>query len=386
MSIGISPTAYQGQKVATEFSTSNSQPPQQGLPEEQNRQQSITSSALLFNTGTQREINFDPPQNCSSTPLNSNTNQDGSMNLLQLLSTLLMGLLRMLMGNAQQSASKPAESAPQQQNSTPNNNGLGTQLADSNHTDRDTAKPTGTPGQTETSSSSRQDDSLQKTTTDAPSASSGSTASSVPNATGGVVVLDHTIKVGPGETFDGHNQVFTASSKLGDGGQREDQLPLFELAEGATLKNVILGDNEADGIHVLAANEKPVTIENLHATNVGEDLLTVKPEGGAEVTHVNILNSSAAKANDKIFQLNANAELKIDGFKADDFGTFVRTNGGQQFNKMTLDLDNIQASHGKFSFVKSDSENLNLHTSNISLEDVQHAYDKTKASTRHSEQ
>lgn len=86
-----------------------------------------------------------------------------------------------------------------------------------------------------------------------------------------------------------------------------------------------------------------------------------------------ITNSSAQGAADKIFQLNADANLTIDNFKAKDFGTFVRTNGGQQGN-WNLNLSNIDAENGKFSFVKSDSEGLNVKGSNINLTNVNNHY------------
>ncbi|MDY4389162.1 pectate lyase [Pectobacterium aroidearum] len=191
---------------------------------------------------------------------------------------------------------------------------------------------------------------------------------SFPTASGDATVVNETIKVGPGETFDGGGKTFTAGSKLGDGGQAEGQKPVFELAPGATLKNVVFGDNAADGVHVRG----DAKIDNVHWTNVGEDALTVKSNTG-KPANVEITNSSAQGAADKIFQLNADANLTIDNFKAKDFGTFVRTNGGQQGN-WNLNLSNIDAENGKFSFVKSDSEGLNVKGSNINLTNVNNHY------------
>ncbi|MEI7244522.1 pectate lyase [Pectobacterium carotovorum] len=189
-----------------------------------------------------------------------------------------------------------------------------------------------------------------------------------PKASGDTTVVNDTIKVGPGEVFDGGGKTFTAGSKLGDGGQAEGQKPVFELAPGATLKNVVFGDNAADGVHVRG----DAKIDNVHWTNVGEDALTVKSNTG-KPANVEITNSSAQGASDKIFQLNADANLTIDNFKAKDFGTFVRTNGGQQGN-WNLNLSNIDAENGKFSFVKSDSEGLNVKGSNINLTNVNNHY------------
>jgi hypothetical protein len=214
----------------------------------------------------------------------------------------------------------------------------------------------------------------------ATSSTGGASNIDFPTASSNPTVVNETIKVGPGETFDGGGKTFTAGSALGDGGQGEGQKPLFELAEGATLKNVVIGENGADGVHVKAGSEKAVNVDNVHWTNVGEDALTVK-DGGAKTTNLNITNSTAQGANDKVFQLNADANVKVDNFKVKDFGTFMRTNGGQQGN-WNLDLNNISAENGKFSFVKSDSEDLKLKTHNIDLQNVENAYSKLPESTK----
>ncbi|MBJ7220878.1 MULTISPECIES: pectate lyase [unclassified Brenneria] len=189
-----------------------------------------------------------------------------------------------------------------------------------------------------------------------------------PTAGSDVTTVDETIKVGPGQVFDGGGKTFVASSKLGDGSQKEGQKPVFELAHGATLKNVVFGDNAADGVHVRGDAE----INNVHWTNVGEDALTVKSNNG-KPANVHITNSSAQNASDKVFQLNADANLTIDNFKVKDFGTFIRTNGGQQGN-WNMNLSNIDAENGKFSFVKSDSDNLKITGNNINLVNVNNHY------------
>ncbi|ADP11394.1 hrp/hrc Type III secretion system-Hrp elicitor/effector region-harpin/effector protein [Erwinia sp. Ejp617] len=182
-------------------------------------------------------------------------------------------------------------------------------------------------------------------------------------------VLHDTIIVKAGQEFDGKGQTFTAGSELGDGGQSESQKPLFMLEDGASLKNVTIGDDGADGIHLYG----DAKIDNLHVTNVGEDAITVKPNSAGKKSHVDITNSSFEHASDKILQLNADTTLNVDNVKAKDFGTFVRTNGGQQGN-WDLNLSHISAEDGKFSFVKSDSEGLNVNTSDISLGNVENHY------------
>jgi len=50
-------------------------------------------------------------------------------------------------------------------------------------------------------------------------------------------------------TYDGGGNRYIGSGDLGDGGQSEGQDPLFDLAGGATLSNVVLGAPAADGVH-----------------------------------------------------------------------------------------------------------------------------------------
>lgn len=196
------------------------------------------------------------------------------------------------------------------------------------------------------------------------------TASTKPN------VVHDTIVVPAGQVFDGKGQTFTAGKELGDGSQSESQKPLFKLEDGASLKNVVIGDNGADGIHLYG----DAKIDNLHVTNVGEDAITVKANKEGKKSNVEISNSTFQNASDKILQLNADTDLTVNNVKAKDFGTFVRTNGGQQ-GDWDLNLSHISAQNGKFSFVKSDSEGLNVNTSNVSLDNVENHY-KVPASAK----
>jgi hypothetical protein len=411
MSIGITPRPFQDTSPALDFSALSGKGAQQSPLGQQNTQQAIDPGALLFSSDKQKDVNFGPPDNTVQNPQDSSKTGDSQSNIIQLLSALLMSLLQMLMNpNKKQDAN---QDQGQGQAPSQNNGGLGTPPADSGAGGGtpdaaggggDTPSATGdggggggTPGAGDTASTG-----ATPTTSDGlgvgpsvPTPSTdpgqkagtgtGTSSTDEPKASGGIVTVDKTIKVGAGEVYDGKGQTFTASDALGNGDQSENQKPLFELAEGATLKNVNMGENEADGIHVNAKNAQEVHIDNLHVQNVGEDLITVKGEAGAKVTNLNITNSSAKGADDKIIQLNANTHLKVDGFKADDFGTMVRTNGGKQFDDMSLELNNVDANHGKFALVKSDSEDLKLTTGNIAMTDVKHAYDKTKASTQHTE-
>ncbi|WP_010204872.1 pectate lyase [Pseudomonas syringae group genomosp. 3] len=388
MSIGITPRPQQT-TTPLDFSALSGKSPQPNTFGEQNTQQAIDPSALLFGSDTQKDVNFGTPDSTVQNPQDASKPNDSQSNIAKLISALIMSLLQMLTNsNKKQDANQeqPDSQAPFQ-----NNGGLGTPSADSGGGGTPDATGGGGGGDTPSATGGGGGGVTPQITPQLanPNRTSGTgsvsdTAGSTEQA-GKINVVKDTIKVGAGEVFDGHGATFTADKSMGNGDQGENQKPMFELAEGATLKNVNLGENEVDGIHVKAKNAQEVTIDNVHAQNVGEDLITVKGEGGAAVTNLNIKNSSAKGADDKVVQLNANTHLKIDNFKADDFGTMVRTNGGKQFDDMSIELNGIDANHGKFALVKSDSDDLKLATGNIAMTDVKHAYDKTQASTQHTE-
>ena len=440
MSIGInSSTSYQPASTQLDFSALSGKSPQTNTFSEESTAQAVDPSALLFDTASQKDVSFGKPDNTVQSPTDSSAATDPQSNVVKLLSALVTSLLQMLMNlNKKQDTGQDSN---EWQDPFQNEGGLGTpsaegsdggtQEASGGDEGGGTTAATGGDGGGGTSPTTEGDGGGTSPTAEGDGGGSyvstgadGSGAPSTEDGTGGgggsdgvtpqvtpqlanpgrnsgngtvsdttgsleqsgeVNVVRDTIKVGADQVYDGHGATFTADKSMGTGDQDEHQKPLFELAEGAVLKNVNLGENEADGIHVNAKNSEQVTIDNVHAQNVGEDMITVKGEGGAKVTNLNITNSSANGADDKVIQLNADTHLKVDGFKATDFGTLVRTNGGKQFDDMSVELNGVDATHGKFALVKSDSDDLKLATGDIAMTDVKHAYDKTKASTQHTE-
>lgn len=431
MSIGInSSTTYQPASTQLDFSALSGKSPQTNTFNDESTAQAVDPSALLFDTASQKDVSFGKPDNTVQSPTDSSAATDPQSNVVKLLSALVTSLLQMLMNlNKKQDTGQDSN---EWQDPFQNNGGLGTPSTEGGGGGTEAASGGDDGGGGTTAASGGGDGGGTSPTTEgdgggsyASTGADGSGTPSTEDGTGGgggggdsvtpqvtpqlanpgrssgngtvsdttgsleqsgeVNVEKDTIEVGPGQVYDGHGATFTADKSMGTGDQDEHQKPLFELAEGAVLKNVNLGENEADGIHVNAKNSEQVTIDNVHAQNVGEDMITVKGEGGAKVTNLNITNSSANGADDKVIQLNADTHLKVDGFKATDFGTLVRTNGGKQFDDMSVELNGVDATHGKFALVKSDSDNLKLATGDIAMSDVKHAYDKTKASTQHTE-
>jgi hypothetical protein len=160
-----------------------------------------------------------------------------------------------------------------------------------------------------------------------------------PKAVGSDKTLSSTQKVSG--SFDGKLTRYKSngSSGLGDGSQSEGQSPLFDLSDGATLKNVIIGAPAADGIHC----EGSCTIQNVWWEDVGEDAITLK--GTSSSTVVNITCGGAKQAADKVIQHNGGGTVNVKEFYGDTFGKLYRSCGNcdkQYQRKSTFDSIVVQ--------------------------------------------
>ncbi|WP_436524772.1 pectate lyase [Actinoplanes sp. HUAS TT8] len=182
-----------------------------------------------------------------------------------------------------------------------------------------TASPTASPSASKTATASPSATKTASATPTATTSTSGSTSATAawPTATGSKAVTA-TIEVKT--SLDGGNVRYFGSGALGTDSQDEDQGPLFELADGATLSNVILGDPAADGVHCLGS----CTLTNVWWENVGEDAATFK--GGTSAVYT--VNGGGAKgADDKVFQHNGGGTLTIKNFQVSDYGKLYRSCG-----------------------------------------------------------
>jgi pectate lyase len=122
-------------------------------------------------------------------------------------------------------------------------------------------------------------------------------------------------------SYDGRMLRFYGSGPLGTSGQEEDQDPLFELAPGATLRNVVIGAPAADGIHCRGA----CTLENVWWQDVGEDAATF---GGSSSSQQSFVRCGGARsASDKVFQHNGAGTVTISNFTVETFGKLYRSCG-----------------------------------------------------------
>ena len=92
------------------------------------------------------------------------------------------------------------------------------------------------------------------------------------------IKITKTITVKKGEVFDGKGATYYGDKKkMGDGSQGENQKPLFDVFEGATLRNLKIDKSGADGVH---CRGKGCLIEHVTWKDVGEDAVSSKgPKG-----------------------------------------------------------------------------------------------------------
>jgi hypothetical protein len=141
--------------------------------------------------------------------------------------------------------------------------------------------------------------------------SGGNGSGSWPSSAGSVKVSG-TIKVSG--TLDGGMKTYCC---IGDGGQSESQDAMFEIANGGTLKNVIIGSPAGDGVHCLGT----CTIQNVWWNDVGEDAATfLGTSGGTSY----VTGGGAKNGSDKLFQHNGNGTVNISNFYAETAGKLYR--------------------------------------------------------------
>ncbi|MGW2621025.1 pectate lyase [Streptomyces sp. NPDC001500] len=137
--------------------------------------------------------------------------------------------------------------------------------------------------------------------------------------------------------FDGALTRFTGAAPAGEG-QEEGGKPLFELADGAVLKNVVLGSPASDGVRCLGS----CTLENVFWEDVGEDAAAFLGES-ADARYV-VSGGGAAGTAGKVFRFDGAGTLTVRNFEVADFGKLVRSCGdcAKQFRRHVV-LEDVTA-------------------------------------------
>ncbi|KAG8687635.1 hypothetical protein FRC09_013377 [Ceratobasidium sp. 395] len=141
-------------------------------------------------------------------------------------------------------------------------------------------------------------------------------------------------------TFDGGNVRFDRGSGACTG-QTEggDADAVFLVQSGGTLQNVVIGANQAEGVHCLG----PCNLYNVWFEDVCEDAVTIKQTSGQS----NIVGGGAKGASDKVVQHNGAGTVKIDSYCVQTFGKLYRSCGNCSTQyKRTVLISQIIGSSG----------------------------------------
>ncbi|WFE93011.1 pectate lyase [Micromonospora sp. WMMD987] len=147
--------------------------------------------------------------------------------------------------------------------------------------------------------------------TSGPTGNPGTPTGAWPSSAGSVGISG-TVNVSG--TFDGGMKTYCC---IGDGGQGESQDPIFKIANGGTLQNVILGSPAGDGVHC----EGTCTLRNVWWNDIGEDAATFKQTNGGTSY---VIGGGARSGSDKTFQHNGNGTVNISGFYLKGSGKLYR--------------------------------------------------------------
>ena len=150
---------------------------------------------------------------------------------------------------------------------------------------------------------------------------------------------------------------------MGGGGQDERQPPIFSVADGGSLSNLIISGPGADGVHCHGSCD----INNVWFKNVGEDAITFK--GNRSNIVGNIRGGGARGAKDKVVQFNSGGTVTIRDYHVDGFGKLARSCGNSAIqHQRHFVLEGITASGGTHSLVGINSDmGDTAHISNVHL-------------------
>jgi hypothetical protein len=172
-------------------------------------------------------------------------------------------------------------------------------------------------------------------------ASGGTAASGTMPAAAGESTLTETMMV-TGE-FDGGMKRFGRGVSCTGQSEGGDSDAVFSIAAGGTLRNVIIGADQIEGVHC----QGPCTIENVWWEDVCEDALTFKKDGDGTVT-----GGGAMGASDKVIQHNGAGTITVSGFTVSDFGKLYRSCGNYKtMGERHVKIDGVKATGGKATFV-----------------------------------
>ncbi|KAI1880187.1 hypothetical protein JX265_001808 [Neoarthrinium moseri] len=161
-------------------------------------------------------------------------------------------------------------------------------------------------------------------------ASSGSSALSAPKT------------IAAGEAFDGGMFVYDRGVSCEGQSEGGDSDAVFQIENGGTLSNVIIGPNQMEGVHCQGA----CTLENVWWSAVCEDAFTIKSQEAGETTYIK--GGGAFGADDKVLQHNGGGTLSVSDFTVETFGKLYRSCGNcKTMYERHVIMSGITATSGK---------------------------------------
>ncbi|KAI1366254.1 pectate lyase-domain-containing protein [Xylaria arbuscula] len=163
---------------------------------------------------------------------------------------------------------------------------------------------------------------------------------SLPESSGSSV-LDAVYTIAAGESFDGGMYMYDRGVDCTGQDEGGDSDAVFELEEGASLSNVIIGPNQIEGVHCFGA----CTITNVWWSAVCEDAFSIKEQNDGDTTYV--VGGGAFGADDKVIQHNGGGTVSISGFEVEDFGKLYRSCGNcDDMYERHVIVDSVTATSG----------------------------------------
>lgn len=184
-------------------------------------------------------------------------------------------------------------------------------------------------------------------------------AGSAPSATCAVtretIAVEQTIVVAAEATFDGDCRRYTVGrglqrASMGD----SDQTPMFRLAPGARMVNVVINSAGVDAIHTLGDAQ----LNNVSWEAIGDEALTIRESGT-----VVIEGGSALHAQNAVFQINAASTFRINRLRAFEAKKFIRQNNGTTY-RVDVQIDGCDISAMMEGIFRTDSSASRLTMTN----------------------
>ncbi|KAL1754477.1 polysaccharide lyase family 3 protein [Schizophyllum commune] len=150
------------------------------------------------------------------------------------------------------------------------------------------------------------------------------------------------IEIAAGQTYDGGWAKYDRGSGACNGQSEGDwEDAVFYLHEGATLQNVIIGANQAEGVHC----DGHCDLRFVWFEDVCEDAISIKNDAAG--SYSNIIGGGAYHAEDKVVQHNGCGTVNIINFYVEDYGKLYRSCGNcSKQCKRNVYIEGVEAVDG----------------------------------------